>query len=486
MRFPSIVSLSCSLALGLAFAACSSTAPGPGSEGDAAPPDVDASLPQDAAAPACGDGAKAGAEACDRDAVPCASLSALYTGGDARCRADCTGYDVSACAVAPARREVVQPAVREPARWGSAQCNKGGAFPMLVQRSTTSKRWVVRLEGGGACTPAAGAPCYAREASLVSPVVDGRPLVDRTTEEARPVGNVPEDFADASYAQLVYCSSDVWSGEQNDPIEIPADATGTTTMPFRFAGRANVRAALEILVQRYGLDDGDPETRVFLQGGSAGGHGVLHNIDQLRAVLPRVTSGKRAWALANAASYFEGWGAADARVDGDWSARDQTGKPTGKYWDDVLPLAIASWRGNMGSAECLAAFPGQPAKCFFAKNLQPFLVEPAPKGLGVPVAIAANLEDPHPQDDFGIVTGGQKNLTFTAGGQAASKAWGDAHAAYAATLRWAYLPREPLGMHGVPLRTKGATTPSLQSLMDTFVREADPAPFSYVDFAPEP
>lgn len=454
---------------------------------DAGGVDTDASVRPDGAmstGETCGDGTRAVAELCDSDEVACTTLSALYTSGAAKCRKGCDGYDVSACVFSPSRAEVVQPAVREPARWANAQCNKDGAFPLYVQRSS-SKRWVIRLEGGGACSPAGGAPCYARPPTLTSPVVDGKPLVDRSTTATSGFSNVPADFSDANYVQLVYCSSDAWTGEQNEPIQIPADASGTKTMPFRFAGRANVRAALEILRQRYGLDDADPETRVFLQGGSAGGHGVLHNIDQLRAALPATTAAKRVWALANAASYFEGWRAADAATEGDWSARDAAGAPTSLYWEDVLPAIIASWKGNMGSAQCVAAFPGNPSKCFFVANLQPHLVAPPPAGLGIPVAIANNLEDPNPQDEFGIVIGSGGSATFAPNGDKASRAWGTAHAARSTSLRWAYMPRAPLGPHGVPLRTKGAGTPSLQSLMDAFVQHGDPDAFSFIDFAIE-
>lgn len=467
--------------------ACSSSG---GDDGPPASPplaaDASTSTPPDGGSTpplaTCGNGKRDEGELCDGDEVDCGSLSGLYgAGAKAVCRPTCGGYDVSKCSFPTDRQEVVQPAAREPALWANAQCNKDGAFPLFV-RKRDPKRWVIRLEGGGACSPAGGAPCYQRAASLVSPVVGGKPVVDRATSEAANMENVPADFAEASYAILNYCSSDAWTGTQDSPIRIPADATGTTTMEWRFSGRANVRAALQILAQRYGLDDDDAATKVFFQGGSAGGHGVLHNVDQLKIALPKSAARKQLWAFANAASYFEGWRGGDATVDGDFSALDATGAHTGAYWEDALPAVIASWRGDMGNGPCVAAFPGEPHKCFFLSNLQPFVVDPAPKGLGVPLAIAQNLEDPSPQDEFGIVQRGTPRA-FAPGGEAASKAWGDVHKQRAQSLRWAYMVRDPLGLHGVPLRTRGATTPTLQSLLDGFVSKGDPDPFSYIDFA---
>jgi hypothetical protein len=409
----------------------------------------------------------------------------LYGAGPkAKCRQDCSGYDVAACVYDSTKAEIVQPAARDAALWSDAQCNENGAFPFVVQRRP-SKRWVIRLEGGGACSPAGGAPCYTRPDRLSSPYLDDKAVTDRETRDDFPLDQVPAGYADANYARLVYCSSDAWTGTQNAPIMIDANAAGTAKKPWRFSGRANVRATIEILKQRYGLDDADPETRIFFSGGSAGGHGVLHNIDQLTRAMPKTAAAKRTWAFANAASYFIGWKVGDATVDGDWSALDSSGAHSGAYWEEGLPLILDAWKADLGSPQCEAAFPGQRQNCFFLGQLEPFIIEPAPKGLGVPLAVANNLEDPNPQDEFGIVTR-TKPVAFSAGGELASKAWGDVHKSKIAGLRWVFAAREPLGFHGARYSMKGASTPTLQSLLDAFVSKADPDPFSFIDFAPLP
>jgi hypothetical protein len=201
--------------------------------------------------------------------------------------------------------------------------------------------------------------------------------------------------------------------------------------------------------------------------------------------MPKTAAAKRTWAFANAASYFIGWKVGDATVDGDWSALDSSGAHSGAYWEEGLPLILDAWKADLGSPQCEAAFPGQRQNCFFLGQLEPFIIEPAPKGLGVPLAVANNLEDPNPQDEFGIVTR-TKPVAFSAGGELASKAWGDVHKSKIAGLRWVFAAREPLGFHGARYSMKGASTPTLQSLLDAFVSKADPDPFSFIDFAPLP
>lgn len=431
----------------------------------------------------CGNAKREGAELCDGDEVACSSLAALYTGGMTKCRPDCGGYDVSTCTVSSTKIEAVQPNVREPATWPHALCNKRGAFPLFVRRSATSKKWVVRLEGGGACAPSGGRPCYVRAESFVAPVLDnGQPIVDRALSDAKEVSNIPASFADPNYALLIYCSSDAWTGTRTEPMMVDDDATGTKKVPYTFTGRYNVRAALEILKQRYGLDDGDAATQIFFQGGSAGGHGVLHNVDQVKKAMPKTAAAKHLWAYSTAATYFAGWKQAASTVPGNWSAIDITGAHTGAFWEDGLPAGFGDWQAQMSDGRCAAAHPGHEELCFFASVHQPYIVDAEPKGLGVPLLVSTNLEDPNPQGDFGLVSGNGANTAFVDGGAAASKKWGDTLAADLANTRWVFAPRDPLGFHGARMTMKGAATPTLQSLVDAFVTKAEPDPFSYIDF----
>src|SRR6185295_15130449 len=81
----------------------------------------------------CGDGVIGADEACDGDTRACTDLAGSFSAGTATCRADCSGYDVTACtAENGARFEVVKPAERDP-RWATARCNDGTPFSAFVR-----------------------------------------------------------------------------------------------------------------------------------------------------------------------------------------------------------------------------------------------------------------------------------------------------------------------------------------------------------------
>jgi hypothetical protein len=85
-----------------------------------------------------------------------------------------------------------------------------------------------------------------------------------------------------------YCSSDLWLGDSTDRRPTTGDPDG-----WYFSGRENVRVLLEALRKLQGLDDGDDATRVLVVGSSAGGAGVVGNLDQIVAALPRTAAAGR-------------------------------------------------------------------------------------------------------------------------------------------------------------------------------------------------
>src|SRR5262245_61926924 len=101
----------------------------------------------------CGDGEVEPGEACDGGTAACSDLAASWESGNATCRNDCRGWDVSSCALASSDGwESVKPAVRDPARWEGARCNDGTPFTMSVRLSDErSTEWVIYLQGGLYC-----------------------------------------------------------------------------------------------------------------------------------------------------------------------------------------------------------------------------------------------------------------------------------------------------------------------------------------------
>lgn len=464
-------------------------------EGDA---DGEDSAVSDTAAPdttspsKCGDGQLDPTEFCDGDTIACTTLATSYTGGQATCRDDCLGYEVSTCARRTvAKEEYVKPAERD-SRWADARCSAEDAPYFFTVALTGSTAWQLTMEGGGYCTDTEINPCYARSAALTKDV-------DRDTKaqvgdgelrgDAAPIV-YPASFRDANQVVMHYCSNDIWTGTRTQPLEVPAAAGSPQTMPFRFAGRVNVRATLEILRQRFGLDDADPELRVFFVGSSAGGHGVIQNLDQLARVLPAAAQAGRVHVLSTASVLPQHWkdvDADDTAVPGDWSLIYRDGTHSGLYLSDAAEHLIALFQSSFNPL-CAAAHPEASAsKCMFAKILVPFLTDPAPDGMGIPVAVAQNMTDPLYQSFHGIVVKESGDYVYvTPGGQVASAALGDAMVTEVQDMPWIYAPRHALAVHGIGYgwRPVDDDVPRLGELIDEFVLSAQPPPFSYVDFGP--
>jgi hypothetical protein len=234
----------------------------------------------------CGNGALEGEEVCDAP-IACNELGATWSGGTAACRADCSGWDVAACTRADATRwETIEPATRD-ARWMTARCNDGTPFDVDVRLAATpSKQWVIYLQGGGFCDDNAHS-CADREARLVTTT----PRTDRQLA-VLPTGGVTSQnpsvnpLATANHVRANYCSSDFWSGATTDR----RPTLGDRQAGWYFSGRAHVRAMLDVLEERYGLDDADPETQVLFTGSSAGGFGAHFNIAAVGEALPATTA----------------------------------------------------------------------------------------------------------------------------------------------------------------------------------------------------
>ncbi|MEZ4368871.1 MAG: hypothetical protein R2939_21720 [Kofleriaceae bacterium] len=250
--------------------------------------------------------------------VACASLAPTYAAGTATCRADLTGFDVTTCAVAdrPYDNELVKPAERDPARWATALTNNGEPWSLEVSLSPTgSDVWIIRLGGGGFCDDDL-LSCRDR-ASLAQGVgaADGSDLVPAKYAGMRqrwvegPSGTTPNDGAnpalwDANFAQFNYRSSTLWTGAslaasdtscRNEGCVLPGSGPSDCAAPtlpngepctgqWYRRGRINIAAGVEILMQRFGLDD--TTARVLYVGTSAGAYGVQHTADLLVERLP--------------------------------------------------------------------------------------------------------------------------------------------------------------------------------------------------------
>jgi hypothetical protein len=249
---------------------------------------------------------------------------------------------------------MVKPAERDPERWGDARCNDGTPFGFAIRLAPTpSTPWVIHLEGGVMCDD---------NSILCSDRLrDDAPLTTTPATEDRRLFSLPRSgilsddaalnptFAGANQVLALYCSSDLWSGATTERRPTTGDPTG-----WYFAGRANVAALLETLVQRYGLSDSDPETRVLWGGSSSGAMGAHMNVPQIRDALPRSFAAQRVKLFADA-----GW-----MIDYD-DPEHRIGlatDPDREVWRDGL----AFWGGRV-NADC-EALHDDPVDCWFGEG----------------------------------------------------------------------------------------------------------------------
>ncbi len=153
-----------------------------------------------------------------------------------------------------------------------AVCNNGEAATYFLREGSgdNADRWIVYLEGGGECSSAS--ECERRRKPLKEPSKSEHPA--RGVFSDNPSGN--PHFHNWNAVFVPYCSSDHWVGDQ------PASPDNGR---HHFRGSRIVRGVLTDLKKTHGLATA---RQLVLAGGSAGGLGVMHNLDRAAESLPNV------------------------------------------------------------------------------------------------------------------------------------------------------------------------------------------------------
>jgi hypothetical protein len=165
----------------------------------------------------------------------------------------------------------------------------------------------------------------------------------------------------ANKAFLRYCTGDAHMGNRD---------ASAGSFNFNFHGSRTVRAALSLLVSKHGLGAQPGQTLLF-GGGSAGGRGVMANLDFVPGLL-------RAMMTA------DGTAVHPPRV---------LGFPDSPYWIDLVPdrasgdkfigfaqqtreiFALANISGR-ASARCASAYTSEPWKCALGVYRMPYVTTP--------------------------------------------------------------------------------------------------------------
>lgn len=159
--------------------------------------------------------------------------------------------------------------------YANAVCNDGSpaAFYWRPGFGNGNTSYVVHLQGGAWCTDQAS--CLDRATSspdLVSS--NGYPATsDHSLGLFSTNSSLNRGWYNANMVYVMYCTSDSWSGN--------ATATFAGQL-WRFQGRRVIEAVFEKLRDSYGLDRA---SQVLLSGCSAGGQGVIVNVDHVQNIL---------------------------------------------------------------------------------------------------------------------------------------------------------------------------------------------------------
>ncbi len=241
--------------------------------------------------------------------------------------------------------EIVKPAERDPA-YAEARCNDGSPFAYTV-RAADPHLWVVNVSGGFFCDDDR-ANCSDRKRRLTTTLAGA----DGTTTSMKRGGvfsqrpAVNPDFAAATHVDAHYCSSDLWFGDSTQR----RPTTGDPDQGWYFSGRENMTTLFTALQSISGLDDAHPDTRVLLVGTSAGGAGVMGNLDAIAAGLPATTA-RRGLKVVLDGSWLpsvpvddrfpdaDRWGPAHPTCAAGFDSEDPVACVLGPYW---WPLVEAS------------------------------------------------------------------------------------------------------------------------------------------------
>lgn len=226
-----------------------------------------------------------------------------------------------------------------------AVCNDGspGVYYFRPGSGEGVNRWVIFLAGGGFCFSVN--TCQLRE--ILNPEL-------MTSSDKPPTIQVPgllsdlkgqnPDFYNANHVAIVYCSSDLFSGNHAG-----SDSTGG----YEFRGWNTFRAVIGDLKARTSGPNLKLASEVLLAGTSAGGAGVMVHLDWLTSQLPR------------------------AKVrglnDAGWIPATNT-LPLDPSMDSILTQAVSLWNAKPDTS-CASARADRKGECLIS-SVYPFIKTP--------------------------------------------------------------------------------------------------------------
>ncbi|KAH8395279.1 hypothetical protein KR222_008194, partial [Zaprionus bogoriensis] len=233
----------------------------------------------------------------------------------------------------------------------SITCNDGTHAGFYLRKQPNSKKWIVFLEGGWHCFD--NRSCRARWLRL-------RHLMTSSQwPETRDVGGILSPHAEenpywhnANHVLVPYCSSDSWSGTRTTPD------TRDRENNWRFMGALILRQVIADLIPLgLGRVAGG---ELLLVGSSAGGLGVLLNLDRVRDFL---VNERKLQVTVRGVS------------DSGWFLDREPYTPAAMASSEAVRLGWKLWQGLLPE-DCTRAHPAEPWRCYFGYRLYPTLKTP--------------------------------------------------------------------------------------------------------------
>lgn len=233
----------------------------------------------------------------------------------------------------------------------SVTCNDGSPAGYYIKESRGSRRWLIFLEGGWYCF--SKQTCDSRYETMRRLMSSSQwPLTRTGTGILSPQPEENPHWWNANRVFVPYCSSDAWSGattkkEQNDYV---------------FMGSLIIQEVVKELLTK-GLENAKV---LLLAGSSAGGTGVLLNVDRVAELLKDLGHGSvQVRGLADSGWFLDNkqYQNTDC-IDTVSCAPTEAIRRGIKYWGSVVP------------EQCRRLYEGEEWNCFFGYKVHPTLKRP--------------------------------------------------------------------------------------------------------------
>uniref|UniRef100_A0A671TCB2 Carboxylesterase notum2 n=1 Tax=Sinocyclocheilus anshuiensis TaxID=1608454 RepID=A0A671TCB2_9TELE len=235
-------------------------------------------------------------------------------------------------------------------------CNDGTAAGFYLKEFKGSKRWLIFLEGGWCCYNKETCDSRYKTIPRLMSSTDWPQTRKGTGLLSTQVDENPHWY-NANIVFVPYCSSDVWSGNK----AASKSKQGKET-EYAFMGSQIIREVIKDLVQK-GLKQAKV---VMLAGTSAGGAGVLLNIDKVSSLLEQLGADAQVRGLVDS-----GWFLESKQQKAPDCPDSASCTPV-----DVIKKGLRLWSGVVPE-KCKQQYKrGEEWQCFFGHKLYTYITAP--------------------------------------------------------------------------------------------------------------